>query len=74
MSWRFVTEFFGSGVQHIALATDDIWATVGGSGNGVEILPIPENYYDDLDARTDLAPRALTGALRTNPLRPRRRR
>ena len=23
--------------------------------NGLELLPIPENYYDDLEARTDLA-------------------
>ncbi|MGL4812302.1 MAG: 3-keto-5-aminohexanoate cleavage protein, partial [Beijerinckiaceae bacterium] len=24
--------------------------------NGVDLLPIPENYYDDLEARSDLAP------------------
>ena len=53
---RFLTELFGSGVQHIALATDDIFATVERlRANGVELLPIPENYYDDLEARTDLA-------------------
>ena len=28
MSSRFLTEVFGSGVQHIAFATDDILATV----------------------------------------------
>src|SRR4051812_42348054 len=52
---RFLDELFGSGVQHIALATRDIFATVDKlRANGVELLPIPENYYDDLEARTDL--------------------
>ena len=55
LSSRFVYEFFGSGVQHIALATDDIRATVQRLvGNGIEMLPIPENYYDDLVSRGDL--------------------
>jgi 4-hydroxyphenylpyruvate dioxygenase len=54
---RFLNELFGSGVQHIALATRDIFATVDKlRANGVELLPIPENYYDDLEARTDLGP------------------
>jgi 4-hydroxyphenylpyruvate dioxygenase len=57
LSARFVTDFFGSGVQHIALATDDIVATVRQlAANGVAMLPIPENYYDDLEARSDLPP------------------
>ncbi len=52
---RFLNDFFGSGVQQIALATDDIFRTVKRlRANGVELLPIPENYYDDLEARTDL--------------------
>ena len=56
-SSRFLDEAFGSGVQHIALATDDIMATVARlEANGVDLLRIPENYYDDLEARTDLAP------------------
>ena len=54
-SSRFLNEYFGSGVQHIAFATDDIVATVAQlKANGVEILSIPENYYDDLEARVDL--------------------
>jgi 4-hydroxyphenylpyruvate dioxygenase len=57
LSSRFLTELFGSGVQHIALATDDIFATVARlTENGVELLPIPENYYDDLEVRADLSP------------------
>ena len=54
-SSRFLTELFGSGVQHIALATDDLFATVKQlEKNGVRLLAIPENYYDDLEAKTDL--------------------
>jgi len=54
---RFLTEAFGSGVQHIALATNDLVATVARlEANGVALLPIPENYYDDLEAKTDLPP------------------
>lgn len=54
-SSRFLNEYFGSGVQHMAFGTDDIVATVARlKANGVEVLPIPENYYDDLEARVDL--------------------
>lgn len=56
LSSRFVYEFFGSGVQHIALATNDIHRTVAQLiANGIEMLTIPDNYYDDLAARGDLA-------------------
>ena len=56
-SSRFLSELFGSGVQHIALATDDLMATVAQfEKNGVRLLAIPENYYDDLEAKTDLSP------------------
>ncbi len=54
-SSRFLNEYFGSGVQHIALATEDIFATADRlRTNGVETLHIPENYYDDLAARLDI--------------------
>jgi 4-hydroxyphenylpyruvate dioxygenase len=54
-SSRFLSELFGSGVQHIALHTKDIFATAGKlRANGVRLLTIPENYYDDLEARTGL--------------------
>ena len=63
---RFLNDLFGSGVQHIAFATDDIFATVERlRAGGVDLLPIPENYYDDLDARIDLPADAL-GRLRAN--------
>jgi 4-hydroxyphenylpyruvate dioxygenase len=55
LSSRFLNDFFGSGIQHIALATTDIVATAKRlKANGIEVLPIPENYYDDLEARSDL--------------------
>jgi 4-hydroxyphenylpyruvate dioxygenase len=54
-SARFLTEGFGSGVQHIAFATNDIYATAASlARNGVQVLQIPQNYYDDLEAKTDL--------------------
>jgi 4-hydroxyphenylpyruvate dioxygenase len=55
-SSRFLSELFGSGVQHIAFQTDDIFATVAKlRDNGVPLLNIPANYYDDLEARTGLS-------------------
>lgn len=60
LSARFVTDFFGSGVQHIALNTRDIRRAVATlRARGVSMLPIPENYYDDLEARADLSPQEI---------------
>jgi 3-dehydroshikimate dehydratase len=54
-SSRFLNEYFGSGVQHIAFASGDILKTAAAlKANGIETLAIPENYYDDLEARIDL--------------------
>jgi 4-hydroxyphenylpyruvate dioxygenase len=59
-SSRFMSEGFGSGVQHIAFATDDLLATVKRlEANGVKLLAVPENYYDDLLAKSDLAPETI---------------
>jgi 4-hydroxyphenylpyruvate dioxygenase len=46
-------EFYGGpGVQHIALATDDIIGTVTAlRDRGVEFLSVPTTYYDDLQKR-----------------------
>ena len=69
LSSRFLSDLFGSGVQHIALATGDIFATVGRlRENGVSLLPIPENYYDDLAARIDIAEPDLDRLRRDNIL------
>ncbi|MFC9241690.1 bifunctional sugar phosphate isomerase/epimerase/4-hydroxyphenylpyruvate dioxygenase family protein [Streptomyces decoyicus] len=46
--------------QHIALATDDIVATVRRiREGGAALLPVCDNYYDDLEARHDLDPGTL---------------
>jgi 4-hydroxyphenylpyruvate dioxygenase len=56
LSARFLNDFFGSGVQHIAMLTHDIKRTVRSLQKaGVSMLPIPANYYDDLEARADLS-------------------
>jgi 4-hydroxyphenylpyruvate dioxygenase len=69
LSSRFLNELFGSGVQHIALGTDDIFATVDRmKANGVELLSIPENYYDDLEARTELSAEEIERLRRRNIL------
>jgi len=45
----------GAGVQHIALATRDIFATMERlRARGVRFVPISPNYYDDLRDRLDL--------------------
>jgi len=52
LAGRFITESFGSAVQHIALRTGDIFATSEKlAGKGFRPLEISPNYYDDLEAR-----------------------
>lgn len=52
---RSMANYKGSGVQHIAFTSDDIFATVRTlRTKGAQLLDIPENYYDDLQARFDL--------------------
>lgn len=55
LSARFLQGFHGAGVQHIALATADILATASKLRElGLAVLPIPHNYYEDLEARFGL--------------------
>lgn len=52
---RLLTTNAGAGVHHIALATDDIVATLERlSARGTRMLPIPPNYYDDVAAKWGL--------------------
>ena len=61
MSARFLTEFFGAGVQHIAFECDDIFETVAGMRSaGTSFLKIPDNYYDDVESRYALDPTIAT--------------
>ena len=54
---RFLDAFGGAGFQQIALSSDDIFAAVeAAKASGVAFLPIPDNYYDDLATRFDIAP------------------
>jgi 4-hydroxyphenylpyruvate dioxygenase len=66
LSSRFISEFFGSGVQHIAFSCTDIFATVAEMrARGAGFLDIPDNYYDDLEAKYDLDGKTMA-ALRKN--------
>jgi 4-hydroxyphenylpyruvate dioxygenase len=54
---RSVSRHRGSGVQQIAVAVDDVIATVSAlRAAGAPLLPVPDNYHDDLAAKHDLAP------------------
>ncbi|ARM15304.1 MULTISPECIES: bifunctional sugar phosphate isomerase/epimerase/4-hydroxyphenylpyruvate dioxygenase family protein [Rhizobium] len=55
LAGRFIAETFGSGIQHLAFRTDDIFATAAAlAANGFVPLSISPNYYDDLEARFGL--------------------
>jgi 4-hydroxyphenylpyruvate dioxygenase len=50
---EYLDFYQGPGVQHIAMATDDIIDTVSKlRRQGVEFLRVPSTYYDDLAVRT----------------------
>ncbi|PIE07135.1 MAG: 3-keto-5-aminohexanoate cleavage protein [Rhodobacterales bacterium] len=54
LAGRFLSTGFGASVQHVALATDDIFATAAElAKRGFAPLPMPQNYYADLAARFD---------------------
>ncbi|NRB53434.1 MAG: 4-hydroxyphenylpyruvate dioxygenase [Saprospiraceae bacterium] len=49
---EYLTFYEGEGVQHIAVATDDIISTVAAlRARGVEFLEVPETYYEALTER-----------------------
>lgn len=61
MSSRFLSEFFGAGVQHIAFTCDDIFKAVSAMrAAGATFLTISDNYYSDLDSRYELASELLS--------------
>ncbi|MBX3530120.1 MAG: sugar phosphate isomerase/epimerase and 4-hydroxyphenylpyruvate domain-containing protein [Rhizobiaceae bacterium] len=64
LAGHFIAESFGSSVQHLAFATDDIFATADRmAALGFKPLEITANYWDDLEARFGLDP-ATTERLR----------
>ena len=49
---EYIREYHGEGIQHIALSTDDIYASVDAlRANGVEFQDTPDTYYEGVDAR-----------------------
>ncbi|MBB4210615.1 4-hydroxyphenylpyruvate dioxygenase [Rhodothalassium salexigens DSM 2132] len=49
---EYLKEYKGEGIQHIALGTDDIYATVDKlRANGVAFQETPATYYEQVDAR-----------------------
>ena len=49
---EYLREYKGEGIQHIALFTDDIYATVEAMREaGVSFLDTPDTYFDVIDAR-----------------------
>jgi len=51
---EYLREYRGEGIQHIALATDDIYSTVDAlRGNGVQVQDTPDTYYEGVDGRVE---------------------
>ncbi len=49
---EFLREYKGEGIQHLALATDDIFATVDKlRANGIRFQDSPDTYFDLIDKR-----------------------
>ena len=66
---RFLTTYAGAGVQHIALATDDILHAVEQAvARGARMLTIPANYYEDIGAKWGLSDERLAELRRHNVL------
>ncbi|MBB3397990.1 MULTISPECIES: sugar phosphate isomerase/epimerase and 4-hydroxyphenylpyruvate domain-containing protein [unclassified Rhizobium] len=55
LAGHFIAEKFGSGIQHLAFSTDDIFVTARSlRKQGFKPLHISPNYYDDVEARFGL--------------------
>jgi 4-hydroxyphenylpyruvate dioxygenase len=66
---RFVSAAAGAGVHHLAFRAADAAASVAAmTARGAPLLPIPENYYDDLAARFGLEQERLVSFQRLNLL------
>lgn len=49
---EYLEAYHGEGIQHIALATEDIYQTVEAlRRNGVEFMGVPDTYYEGVEAR-----------------------
>ena len=51
---EYLREYQGEGIQHIALGTDDIYASVDAlRANGVDFQDTPQTYYENIPARIE---------------------
>jgi len=49
---EFIRDYRGEGIQHLALSTEDIYATVEAlRARGVVFMDTPETYYEKIDSR-----------------------
>jgi len=64
---RFIQRSKGSGFQQIAFECEDIFAAAAGVGPQ-RILPVPANYYRDIEARFALSSELLERLKRHNVL------
>jgi 4-hydroxyphenylpyruvate dioxygenase len=49
---EYLEAYRGEGIQHIALATEDIYATVETlAARGIAFMPVPDTYYEAVDSR-----------------------
>ncbi len=66
---EYLDFYHGPGVQHLAIATNDIVATVGElRRRGVEFLRVPDTYYEDLMDRVGVVQEDLADIKRLNLL------
>ena len=49
---EYIEAYHGEGIQHIALHTDDIYASVANlRENGINFMDVPDTYYDQIKKR-----------------------
>ena len=69
LSARFLQHYMGAGVQHFAFVTADIFAAAEAArANGLPMLDIPHNYYEDIEAKFGLAPELVERLAKLNIL------
>jgi 4-hydroxyphenylpyruvate dioxygenase len=69
LSARFIQHYMGAGVQHLAFVTADIFAAAdAAAANGLPMLEIPRNYYEDIEAKFGLEPDLVARLARLNIL------
>jgi 4-hydroxyphenylpyruvate dioxygenase len=66
---EYIEFYHGAGVQHIAIATDDIIATVTDlKSRGVEFLKVPDSYYEEVWGRVGAIKEDMTAIKQLNIL------